>query len=141
DLRMTHRTEFFARPLPAGAIGALLDELTSGPPHGHRELSFTAMGGAYNRVEPDATAFVHRRERFLLAHQAVDDPRWVDRSWGLAHPHASGKVYPNFPDPQLEDWATAYHGDNRSRLVAAKRAYDPDRIFDFPQAISPKGRE
>lgn len=135
DLHMTHRSEFFAQPLPTGAIGTLLDELMSGSPHGHRELSFTAMGGAYNRIAPDATAFVHRRERFLLDHAAIGDPWWIDRSWGLAHTHASGRVYPNFPDPRLGDPATAYHGDNRSRLAAAKRAHDPDRLFDFPQAV------
>jgi hypothetical protein len=46
----TSRSEFFARPLPAAAIAALLDELTTRPPKGRRELNFTAMGGAYNRV-------------------------------------------------------------------------------------------
>lgn len=42
---------------------------------------------------------------------------------------------PNFPDPRLEDWAAAYHGGNLARLAAAKHAYDPDRLFRFPQAI------
>lgn len=129
----TSRSEFFAQPLAAAAITALLDELTAGP-NGRRELTFTAMGGAYNRVAADATAFVQRGERFLLEHVADDGP-WVDRSWAIAHPHGSGRVYPNFPDPQLEDWAAAYHGDNLPRLAAAKHGYDPGRIFRFPQAI------
>jgi FAD/FMN-containing dehydrogenase len=130
------RSEFFARPLPAAAIAALLDELTAGP-GGRRELNFTAMGGAYNRVAPEATAFVHRSERFLLEHVAAGDPQWVDRSWAVAHPHGSGRVYPNFPDPQLRDWAAAYHGSNLPRLTAAKQSYDPGRLFHFPQAIWP----
>ena len=63
------------------------------------------MGGAYNRVAEDATAFAHRHERFLLEHLAeVADP-WVDRSWAIAHVDGSGRVYPNFPDPALDDWA------------------------------------
>jgi FAD/FMN-containing dehydrogenase len=36
----TSRSEFFARPLPAAAISALLDELTGGHRRGRRELNF-----------------------------------------------------------------------------------------------------
>lgn len=131
----TSRSEFFARPLPAATIAALLDELTTGPPNGRRELNFTVMGGAYNRVAPTATAFAHRTERFLLEHVGEDRTGWVDRSWEIAHAHGSGRVYPNFPDPRLDNWADAYHGGNLARLVAAKHTYDPDRLFSFPQAI------
>jgi FAD/FMN-containing dehydrogenase len=130
------RSEFFARPLPATAVEALLDALTAGRPEGRRELNLTALGGAYNRVAADATAFVHRAERFLLEHVAEQaGSPWVDRSWAIAHAHGSGRVYPNFPDPRLDGWADAYHGGNLARLVAIKRAYDPDRLFRFPQAI------
>ncbi len=130
----TSRSEFFACPLPAAAIAALLDELT-GESHGRRELNFTALGGAYNRMDSGATAFVHRSEQFLLEHVTDDGGQWVDRSWAIAHLHGSGGVYPNFPDLELNDWATAYHGDNLARLRAAKQTYDPDRFFDFHQAI------
>lgn len=131
-IETTSRSEFFARPLPATAIGALLDELTAGPPNGRRELNLTAVGGAYNRVPANATAFVHRAQRFLLEHVASNDTEWVDRSWEIAHAHGSGRVYPNFPDPRLDGWAAAYHGDNVARLVAIKQAYDPERLFRFP---------
>lgn len=128
------RSEFFSRPMPTSAITALIDELVSGAPR-RRELNFTAMGGAYNRAAPDATAFVHRGEKFLLEHVAHDGDEWLDRSWALAHAFGSGRVYPNFPDPALDDWANAYHGENAERLRAIKRSYDPDRFFRFPQAI------
>ncbi|WP_433185390.1 FAD-binding oxidoreductase [Actinoallomurus sp. CA-150999] len=129
------RSEFFSHPMPASAVVSLIDEFTSGAAPGRRELNFTAMGGAYNRVPPDATAFAHRGERFLLEHVAHDGDHWLERSWALAHAHASGRVYPNFPDPDLDDWATAYHGENAERLRAVKRDYDPERLFRFPQAI------
>ena len=135
QLTTTSRSEFFARPLPPAAISALLGELTARQSPGRRELNFTAMGGAYNRVAADATAFAHRGERFLLEHAADGDPQWIDRSWAIAHAYGSGRVYPNFPDPQLDGWAAAYHGGNLARLVAAKHAYDPGRLFRFPQAI------
>jgi FAD/FMN-containing dehydrogenase len=129
------RSEFFSQPMPAPAVGPLIDEITSGAPTGRRELNFTAMGGAYNRVPADATAFAHRGERFLLEHVAHDGDEWLGRSWALAHALASGRVYPNFPDPDLDDWATAYHGGNAERLRAVKRSYDPERLFRFPQGL------
>ena len=58
------------------------------------------MGGAYNRIPGDATAFANRGESFPLEHVApLADADWACRSWALTHPHASGRVYPNFPDP------------------------------------------
>jgi FAD/FMN-containing dehydrogenase len=130
----TSRSEFFARSLPGASIAALLNELTS-EPNGRRELNFTVLGGAYDRVAPDATAFVHRGEQFLLEHVTDGSPHWAERSWAITHPHGSGRVYPNFPDPLLTEWADAYHGDNLARLVAVKQSYDPDRFFHFPQGI------
>jgi FAD/FMN-containing dehydrogenase len=51
--------------------------------------------------------------------------RWLARSWDLAHPWATGGVYPNFPDPDLRDPARAYHGTNLDRLRRVKGRYDP----------------
>lgn len=51
------------------------------------------------------------------------------------HPWGSGGVYPNFPDPDLEDQARAYHGTNLQRLSRVKAAYDPDGFFDLYQSI------
>ncbi|MEU8236488.1 FAD-binding oxidoreductase [Actinoplanes sp. NPDC048967] len=130
------RSEFFSRSMSEHTLAALLARLRDPGTVGRRQLTFTAMGGAYNRVAPDATAFTHRRERFLLEHIGEATDPWVDDSWAVAHADGSGHVYPNFPDPALDDWATAYHGDNYPRLLAVKDAYDPRRLFTFPQAVS-----
>jgi hypothetical protein len=45
-------------------------------------------------------------------------------------------VYQNFPDPDLEDWAHAYHGTNYDRLVRVKARYDPGGFFRFRQSLS-----
>jgi FAD/FMN-containing dehydrogenase len=129
------RSEFFAHSMTEGTLAALSARLGAATTTGRRELAFTAMGGAYNRVAEDLTAFAHRRERFLLQHIAAADDSWVDDSWATAHADGSGRVYPNFPDLALEDWATAYHGGNHPRLGAVKQAYDPHRLLDFPQAV------
>jgi hypothetical protein len=44
-------------------------------------------------------------------------------------------AYQNFADPSLKDWRAAYYGDNLGRLQRIKAAVDPDRVFDFPQAL------
>lgn len=129
------RSEFFARPLRRTAIDALCSALTRGPDDGPRRLAFTAMGGAYNRVPADATAFAHRGERFLLEHAGAVSSPWIDASWAIAHPGGSGHVYPNFPDLALTDAPSAYYGGNLARLAAVKRAYDPGHVFRFPQSL------
>lgn len=137
------KSEFFRQALPATAIAELLDVFIRDRPAGERrELNFTPMGGAYNRVPADASAFVHRSERFLLEHVAAHREagkdaamRWARRSRAVVHPWGSGRVYQNFPDPDLTNWTEAYHGSNYARLARAKRSYDPERVLRFHQAV------
>jgi FAD/FMN-containing dehydrogenase len=135
------KSEFFRAPLSARTIAALVKHIGADRVPGQaRELDFTPWGGAYNRVPADATAFVHRAERFLLKHEvviaaeqshALTPPArdWLRRSWALAHPSAAGGAYSNFPDPDLDAWDRAYHGANLDRLLRVKRHYDPHDIF------------
>jgi FAD/FMN-containing dehydrogenase len=141
------RTEFFRRPLPTDTIAALVAHLAAGRTSGEeRELDFMPWGGAYNRVPPDATAFVHREEHFQLKHAAVLDPevpatakaaahRWVGRSWSTVHPWGSGRAFQNFADRDLENWAEAYYGTNYPRLVRVKAQYDPGNEFHADQSL------
>jgi FAD/FMN-containing dehydrogenase len=141
------KSEFFRRDLPAEAVAQLLTHLEDRRQQREaRVLDFTPWGGAYNRVPAEATAFAHRSERFLLKHEVVVDAsaseagreaagRWLSRSWALVHPYGSGGVYPNFPDPELEDWPRAYHGSNLDRLRRVKASYDPENVFRFDQSV------
>jgi FAD binding domain/Berberine and berberine like len=138
-----NRSEFFRKPLPRGAIEALVAHFAAGRVHGQaRELDLTPWGGAYNRVQAHATAFAHRNERFLLKHAvslagaAMTSDRdraraWLSRSWALAHRYGSGGVFPNFAEPELDAWTTAYHRGNRNRLLQVKARYDPENVFRF----------
>jgi len=141
------KSEFFARELPADGIAALLAAFAEERRPGEaRVLDFTPWGGAYNRIPAGATAFAHRAERFLLKQEVVVDPDasdaerqpardWLSRSWALVHPWGSGGVYPNFPDPELDGWARAYHGANLDRLMRVKATYDPENVFRFTQSV------
>jgi hypothetical protein len=145
------KSEFFPRPLPTDAVAALLEHFNAGRVAGQsRELDFTPWGGAYNRVPADATAFVHRDARFLLKQAAMVGPdangaqrraarSWLAESWALVHPWGTGGAYQNFPDPDLDDWAHAYYGDNLDRLVRVKARYDPGDFFRFAQSLRAGG--
>jgi FAD/FMN-containing dehydrogenase len=141
------KSEFFDRPLPSQAIAALVDGLASRRVAGQdRSLQFAPWGGAYHRRSPNATAFAHRRQLFVLEHLSSVGPgasgqdkraahQWMRRSWAYVHPWGSGRVYPNFPDPELDDWGWAYYGENYPRLRQVKARYDPDAVFCFPQSL------
>jgi len=135
------KSEFFRRSLPDEAIVALVDHFAEGPSPGQpRNLDFTPWGGAYNRVPVEATAFAHRDARFLLKHGIVIDPdasphagqaarRWLARSWELVRPWGMGAVYPNFPDPDLDQPQQAYYRANLERLAYVRANYDPQGFF------------
>jgi hypothetical protein len=135
------KSEFFRRPLPAGAVEALVELFVRGRRPGEaRKLDFMPWGGAYNRVPANATAFPHRKELFLLEHSVVVPAgfdaaateaarAWLSDSWELVHPSGSGGVYANFPDTDLPDEHRAYWGGNLERVRRVKEKYDPERVF------------
>jgi len=141
------KSEFFKRQLPRETITALVENFSQERVSGEsRELDFMPWGGAYNRVQPDATAFVHRQELFQLKHAVTVDPeapsgqkadahRWVVRSWEAVHPWGSGRVFQNFVDPELQAWEEAYYDANYERLVRVKAQYDPAGFFHFHQSL------
>jgi FAD/FMN-containing dehydrogenase len=137
ETRIRIRSELFAEPLQAATIDALLATVQDRQTGEPRHLTFLALGGAYDRIAADASAFAHRGARFNLEHAGLVSDAWVDRSWEIAHEDGSGGVYANFPDVALPDGPAAYHRANLDRLARIKRAYDPARLFDFPQCIEP----
>ncbi len=135
------KAEFFCGPLPDDAVTGLVAGLGRDRPAGQaRELDFTPWGGAYNRVAAGATAFPHRDALFLLKQSVTVRPGapagevaaargWLDGSWAAVHPWGSGGVYPNFPDPDLEEPGRAYYLGNYDRLRQVKARYDPEGFF------------
>ncbi len=145
------KSDFFTKPLSSHGIGTLLSGVESfqragGVPGASGGIAFDALGGAVNRVAPGATAFVHRNALFqaqytttwpaaAAAAGVARQHAWQQSYWQSMRPYASGQAYQNYIDPALTNWRQAYYGANYTRLTQVKTAYDPGRVFSFPQAV------
>jgi FAD/FMN-containing dehydrogenase len=109
-------------------------------------VAFDALGGAVNRVAPDATAFVHRDGLFVgqftttwsdsaTTAQTSTQQNWLRGFHQTMTPYASGRAYQNYLDPELANWQQAYYGANYARLVQVREKYDPEHVFNLPQGI------
>jgi FAD/FMN-containing dehydrogenase len=110
------------------------------------------MGGAFGRVDEDATPFPNRAARYWLNvygfwREPADDDRrteWVRGFARAMESHASGGVYLNFLGQEgaapgtgdagsrgtTREAALAVYGARKlERLVALKRRYDPTNLF------------
>jgi FAD/FMN-containing dehydrogenase len=111
------------------------------------KIWFDALGGASASVPSEATAYVHRRENFIVQYQSrwsvgASEPvqaanlEWL-RGFHEAMAQWNHGAYVNYTDPDLQDYAQQYYGTNLARLRAIKRAHDPHNFFRFPQSIAP----
>ncbi|UFQ16620.1 MULTISPECIES: FAD-binding oxidoreductase [Streptomyces] len=136
-------SDFFDRSLSAAGIRALLSQVENVTGASAGSIALTALGGAINRVDPTATAFVHRRSRMLAQYIAswragtsgAPARAWLKKAHGAMGRYASGAAYQNYTDATLTNWREAYYGDAAPRLKKLKKQYDPNRFFDFPQAL------
>ncbi|MDX3215404.1 FAD-binding oxidoreductase [Streptomyces sp. ME02-6991-2B] len=129
------RSDFYDRSLSASGVQTLLSQV-EGLRSGSGSVSLTALGGAVNRVSPTATAFVHRRSRFLAQYiEAPGTTNWLAGLHTAMRRHASGAAYQNYTDATLSDWRTAYYGSAADKLTRLKTRYDPTRLFSFQQAL------
>ncbi|ASQ96061.1 FAD-binding oxidoreductase [Streptomyces sp. 11-1-2] len=141
------RSDFYDRSLSQAGVRAMLDQVER---YGRRtggggavSIALTALGGAVNRASPTTTSFVHRRSRFLAQYTAswaasgsgTAGNAWLDGAHTAMRRYASGAAYQNYTDASLKDWRSAYYGSAADKLTRLKKRYDPDRLFDFPQAL------
>jgi len=139
------------QPLPDTAIAALVSAITSLAGRagvGGGAVLLDSLGGAVSRVAPSATAFAHR-DAFAVAQliaswdaaapaTVVDATQtWLRDLYATSRPLIGRGAYVNYADADLTDWEDAYWGANYGRLRQVKAKYDPDRLFDFPQAVRP----
>ncbi|MFF9511101.1 FAD-binding oxidoreductase [Streptomyces sp. NPDC014724] len=142
-------SDFYDRSLSAAGVSALLDRaeaftrIPMSQGGGGGSIALTALGGAINRISPQATAFVHRGSRVLAQYIGAWRPGtaggaqqdWLKNTHAAMRRYASGAAYQNYSDPTLTDWRRAYYGSAADRLTELKKQYDPERLFAFPQAL------
>ena len=148
------KSAFFSRPLPASGIRQLLASMERfrglPAPPGNGEavgaVAFDALQGAVGRIGAAETAFVHRDALFLAQYTTnwPDGARganvaaqraWLRETHATLLPYSNGEAYQNYIDPELSEWRAAYYGANYAKLARVKAAYDPGRLFSFPQVI------
>jgi hypothetical protein len=120
----------------------LVDDYVQRLPTEHTEIFFAKVGGAINRVTPQATAYPHRDTEFIMNVHArwteeKDDQRcmeWAKAFFRATEPHATGGVYVNFI-PSDEDRVLNAYGSNMPRLREIKAKYDPRNLFRINQNI------
>jgi hypothetical protein len=126
----------------------LLDTLTAAVgtlPDPQCEILIAQMGGAINRVAPDATAYTHRDTEFIMnIHGRWDDASkddavisWCRDLFAQATPFATGGVYVNFMTAEEGDRVRLTYGNGYDRLVQLKNTYDPKNVFRLNQNIRP----
>ena len=129
-------------PLDRGGLADLVGRVESAQGSGLLEagISIDALGGRVADMDPDETAFVHRRALATVqytATYAAGGPHAADdfvRGFRSAMtPHWGDHAYVNYADPTLRHPQAAYFGANAARLSDVRGTYDPDRFFDQPQ--------
>jgi FAD/FMN-containing dehydrogenase len=142
--KFKHTSAYAYEPFTDAALAILIKNLKNATGT-NNFVVFDAYGGAIARVPPDETAFVHRNALFVMQYQTYweldseedDNIRWVERFREFMLPYTRG-AYRDYCDRLIDNWQTAYFGENIARLKQVKQFYDPENLFRFEQSIPPQ---
>jgi FAD/FMN-containing dehydrogenase len=133
-------------PLTDGAIDTLVEQAwrISSP---RSYIIVFQLGGAVARVGEQATAYPQRDAAHNVNINAAwlpDDREperhveWARACFAALEPFAEGRAYVNFLGDEGADRVRAAYGEEKYvRLVALKRAHDPENVFALNQNIAP----
>jgi len=111
------------------------------------EIFFGQLGGAANRVAPDAMAYGHRDASFVMnvhgrwntADEDAAGIGWSREFFKATEPYATGGVYVNFmTEDETGRTASAAYGPNYAKLAKIKHKYDPQNRFRINHNIQPR---
>ena len=143
--RFSMKSSFLAS-LPDALVRAWADRLAEVPDGAEGSFSVWAWGRAIAAVAEEDTAFTGRNAAFWAGAEIIWTDRALDdacRSWAraaadTAAPHATAGRYVNDVTEVGADVPRTIYGDAKyERLVALKRAWDPDNVFRLNQNIRP----
>lgn len=130
------------------AAAEVVAKIGTGLPTHNSIIEVIPFNGAVTRVAPDATAFAHRSESWLIHVLGQwSDPADTERCRGWATQAGTelrtvgsgGNAYLNLiTEDETADRVEAFWNDAwRARLGAVKARYDPDNVFRFNHNIAP----
>jgi FAD/FMN-containing dehydrogenase len=143
--RFSMKSSFLAS-LPDTLVHEWAEHVSRVPDGAEGGFSVWAWGRAIAAVPEEGTAFTGRDAAFWAAAEivwkdgAIDDAcrSWARAAADTAVPHASVGRYVNDVTEVGGDVARMIYGDAKyERLVALKRAWDPDNVFRLNQNIRP----
>lgn len=110
-------------------------------------VAMMTLGGAIDAMRPEDTAFSARQGRFWLlvesvwsdpAHDAANE-RWAREAMRVLEPFTMARNYVNdLPAGEAAATGSVYGDVGHARLVALKRAWDPDNVFRLNHNIDPR---
>jgi hypothetical protein len=136
----------FMPSLPDEVVDRCVAHVSRAPAGGDCGFSIWAWGRAIARVPEDATAFTGRGASFWMAAEALWDDPALDEAciaWGRTAmqdltPFMGTGRYVNDAFESGEDVVRSVYGDDKyDRLLALKRAWDPENTFRLNQNIRP----
>jgi FAD/FMN-containing dehydrogenase len=136
----------FMPSLPDEVVDRCVTHVSRAPAGGDCGFSIWAWGRAIARVSEEATAFTGRGASFWMAAEALWDDPALDEAciaWGRTAmqdltPFMGTGRYVNDAFESGEDVVRSVYGlDKYDRLVALKRAWDPENTFRLNQNIRP----
>jgi FAD/FMN-containing dehydrogenase len=140
---MKGKSDYVTQAMTDQGILTLLNGLQKTP--GEIAVLCDSYGGAINKINSDATAFVHRgtTKYSMQYYMEWDSPQASDANIAMMRtlytsmrPFVSGGCYVNYCDLDLGDgYARAYWGDNLPRLMKIKAEVDPKNVFRHAQSV------
>jgi FAD/FMN-containing dehydrogenase len=136
----------FVPSLEDELVAVCVAHLERAPAESDSGFSVWACGGAIASVPDEATAFTGRKGTYWLAaetqwHDVARDEEmrpWPRDAIAAVQPFATEGRYVNDVAETGDDVARTIYGDAKyERLVALKRAWDPDNVFRLNQNIRP----
>jgi FAD binding domain/Berberine and berberine like len=136
----------FLTSLPGEVVDVSIEAMSRVPEGADCGISLWSCGRAYSAVPEEATAFSGRDAAFWFSAEAMWEDAAKDescRAWARTTmdevmPFTSAGRYVNDVVESGEDVARSVYGDAKyERLVALKRAWDPENVFRLNQNIRP----
>jgi FAD/FMN-containing dehydrogenase len=133
----------FIRAIEPAMVEETVGRYQTAPPGSF--LVFVHHGGAISRIQPDASAFLHRdAQHSVLVGAAWQDRgdgerlmQWARATWKAVEPLTDGFYVNELANDDPDRRIRQNYGTNYGRLVRLKNQYDPTNLFRLNANVKP----